>query len=34
MSNTYRKIDSVNEEEAHRFLEEIREKNREKGIFQ
>ena len=30
----YRKIDSVNEEEAHRFLEEIREKNREKGIFQ
>ena len=30
----YRKIDSVNEEEANRFLEEIREKNREKGIFQ
>lgn len=30
----YRKIDSVNEEEANRFLEAIREKNREKGIFQ
>lgn len=30
----YKKIDSVNEEEANRFLEAIREKNREKGIFQ
>jgi hypothetical protein len=30
----YRQKDNVNEEEAHRFLEAIRERNRERGIFQ
>jgi len=30
----YRQKDNVNEEEAHRFLEAIRERNRGRGIFQ